>query len=266
MHLIRFIFVGFFLFSCSKKEDYSSIQVIGHAGMGLAMSNSMYHDNSKESVEYALKMRGCDGVEIDIQLSSDGEFWLYHDQDLNTETNFTGCISEMSFQDLNNVKYNSWYHEKLCRLKDIDSSLLVGKTLYLDIRTVNFCKNMEVLSQSLLDALNSISFLHNSGINTVVVSNNHYFLSFLSDNGYNVALEIDVDFDFLNFQLLNSSITEFIVKNNNITSSQISFYKSNGIDVTIFEMRSASGIRKALKKNPKAIMTDDLREAIIEVY
>jgi len=88
----------------------------------------------------------------------------------------------------------------------------------------------------------------------------------LSDNGYNVALEIDVDFDFLNFQLLNSSITEFIVKNNNITSSQISFYKSNGIDVTIFEMRSASGIRKALKKNPKAIMTDDLREAIIEVY
>jgi hypothetical protein len=29
-------------------------------------------------------------------------------------------------------------------------------------------------------------------------------------------------------------------------------------------MRSAVGIRKALKKNPDSIMTDDLREAIIE--
>ena len=51
MRLINTILAIVLLFSCNKKENYSSIQVIGHAGMGLAMPNSMYHDNSKEAIE-----------------------------------------------------------------------------------------------------------------------------------------------------------------------------------------------------------------------
>ena len=55
------------------------------------------------------------------------------------------------------------------------------------------------------------------------------------------------------------------MKNKNVSADQIANYQSAGLKVTVFEMRSASGIRKALKKNPNAIITDDIREAIIEV-
>lgn len=266
MRLINSIIGLVILFSCTKKDNYSSIKLIGHAGMGLAMPNSMYHDNSKEAIEYALKMKGCDGVEVDVQFSKDGDLWLYHDPNLNSETNSSGCISELNSLELSSVKYKSFHNEKLVKLKDLDSNLLSGKTLYLDVRKVDFCTNTEISTQELVDALNGISFLRNSEINVVVVSNNLPFLNLVNIAGYRVALEINDGFDFFSIQPSNLFIKELIVKNKNITSEQILTYQSAGISVTIFEMRSASGIRKALKKNPDSIITDDLREAIIEIY
>ena len=265
MRLISLLLIGCLFFACAKKDEFSSIRIIGHAGMGLAMPNSMYHDNSKEAIEYALVMKGCNGVEVDIQLSQDGDLWLYHDPKLDSETNASGCISEMTSMQLNSVKYKSLHNEKLSKLLDLDSNLLIGKTLYLDIRKVNFCTNTEINSQVLIDALNDVSFLKNPEIKVVVVSNSLIFLASLNFNGYQVAYEINDDFDFLTIQPANSFIEELIVKNKNISAEQISNYQSAGIAITIFEMRSTSGIRKALRKNPNTIITDDLREAIIEV-
>ena len=51
-----------------------------------------------------------------------------------------------------------------------------------------------------------------------------------------------------------------------IEKNEVELIQSLGKQVVIFEMRSAVGIRKALRKNPNTIITDDLREALIEVY
>jgi len=265
MRLINLILLMLIFFSCVKKENYSSIRVIGHAGMGLSMLNSIYHDNSKEAIEYALLMKGCDGVEVDIQLSKDGDLWLYHDPNLESETNGSGCISDMVLQQLDSVRYKSLHHEKLCRLKELDSNLFYTKNLYLDIRKVNFCTNTEIDSQILMDALEAISFLKNPEINVIVVSNNLPFLHLSNLNGFQVAYEINEEIDINYLQQTYPFVDELIVKNYNITKEQISIYKSMGFSVTIFEMRSAFGIRKALRKHPTSIMTDDLREAIIEI-
>lgn len=265
MRLINTIFAIVLLFSCNKKDNYSSIQVIGHAGMGLAMPNSMYHDNSKEAIEYALLMNGCKGVEVDVQLSKDGKLWLYHDPNLDSQTSISGCIGEFNSSELSSVKYNSLHREKLCRLIDIDSNLLYDKMLYLDIRKVNFCTNSEVNSQQILDALNGVPFLKNPKIHVVMVSNNLSFLNIINANGYKSAYELNENLDFLTIQSMNNFVQELLVKNKNVSADQIANYQSAGLKVTVFEMRSASGIRKALKKNPNAIITDDVREAIIEV-
>ena len=60
------------LFSCQKKKDYVSIRISGHAGMGLENTNSIFHDNSFQSIELALAIEGCDGVEVDLQRAADG--------------------------------------------------------------------------------------------------------------------------------------------------------------------------------------------------
>jgi hypothetical protein len=101
---------------CGKKEDFRSVLLVSHAGMGLNIQNSIYHDNSREALDMACSMIGCDGVEVDVQLSKDGELWLYHDATLESESNGEGCVPELTRDELEDIRYNSVHKEKLCPL------------------------------------------------------------------------------------------------------------------------------------------------------
>ena len=70
------------IFSCQKKQDNANTKIIGHGATGLKMQSSFYHDNSLESIHKALETEGCDGIEIDVQLSASGTLWLFHDAEL----------------------------------------------------------------------------------------------------------------------------------------------------------------------------------------
>jgi glycerophosphoryl diester phosphodiesterase len=261
-----FFAILFFLFGCGKKTDFSQIKVIGHAGMGLEMTNSMFHDNSKEAIEYALSINGCNGVEVDVQISKDGQLWLYHDPKLETQTNSTGCIYDKNSSELEQINYSSWYHEKLSKLNDLDPNLLLGKTLYLDIRNFEFCSNSIISTDKILNALNQVGFLKNSEIEVIVVSHQLSFLQDLHLAGYHVALEMSDPATFDGNHAQFTDLKEVIVKNKSISKEKVVYIQSTGVKVTLFEMRSASGTRKALNKFPNSIITDDLRESIIEVY
>ena len=159
MRGISGIFILIVLIGCTKQPNFSSIEVVGHAGMGLSMGNSMYHDNSKEAIEFALQMRGCDGVEVDVQLSKDGNLWLYHDTKLEAESTGDGCIPDKLNSELALLKYKTWRKEKLVPLSDLNPTLFIGKTLYLDLRTVNECSNQSINSAQLIHELNNINLL-----------------------------------------------------------------------------------------------------------
>ena len=92
------------------------MKLLGHAGMGLSIENSFYHDNSLESIELALSINGCDGLEVDVQMSLDNSLWLYHDPNLETQTNLNGCISCKTDKELENGRYKTLHKEKLIKL------------------------------------------------------------------------------------------------------------------------------------------------------
>ena len=114
------IFILMIFYSCNKKKDYHDVKLIGHAGMGISIQNSFYHDNSMESIDLALSMNGCDGVEVDVQISLDTNIWLYHDPYLQSETNLSGSISLKYDHELNHARYKSVHHEKVIQLKELD--------------------------------------------------------------------------------------------------------------------------------------------------
>ena len=124
---ITILLASSILFSCSKEKGFDNVKVLGHAATGLENLNSVYHDNSKEAVEMALSMQGCEGVEIDIQLSKDDELWLYHDAFLKTQTNGNGCISECETGYLDNLQYSSLHKEELLKLSELDLGQFKGK-------------------------------------------------------------------------------------------------------------------------------------------
>lgn len=62
-----------------------------------------YLENTMESFQAAYEA-GADGIELDVQLTQDGEVIIFHDATLDRLTNTSGWIAEWTAQELSNVR------------------------------------------------------------------------------------------------------------------------------------------------------------------
>lgn len=258
------LLILFFISSCAKKKDYNSIEILGHAATGLKIQNRVYHDNTKEGVEFSLSMDGCNGVEIDIQLSKDNQLWLFHDIDLEVETNVIGCISNLQEEDLKNCHYSTLKKERLIKLNELDFDILENKTLMLDIRHANGCENKLNDINEFIKALKNISGLKKSEIKLyILLSINDWIIPFKNE-GYNVISSLnnyeELDFNYINY------LDGIIIKDKGISKEQIEIIHNQNKKVFIFDIRAPKETRKALSKLPDGLVTDDIRTALIEKY
>lgn len=247
--------------SCNKKEEYSAVAIFGHGGNGVEISNSIYHDNSKESIDLVLAQNGCDGVEIDVQLSKDGTAWLFHTPKLEDETNGNGCINSLTDAEISGLKYKSTHKEKLVRLVDAE---FYSKGIYLDLKQLNYCTNTYV---NLSELISQIKILETKNPNSKIFVSTvleDWITPFLDEN-FAVYFETTTISDA---KTINSkyAIEGFIFKNQHINKDEVSVLKGLGKKVVIFEVRSPKGIRSALKKFPDMIQSDDVKAALIEKY
>ena len=132
-HLI-WIGLLLFLFACNKSESYPEVQIFGHAGMGMNIGYSIYHDNSEESIDLALSLPNIDGVEMDVRMSKDSTLWLFHENRLEATTNGIGCIADLHDYEIAQLHYKSIHKEKLVKLDSILPKLKDGQTFILDLR------------------------------------------------------------------------------------------------------------------------------------
>ena len=86
----------------------SGPRIIGHRGTGISGKNSENVENSIEGFRSAL-LAGADGVELDVQLSADGEAVVHHDSKLGRVTQVDDIdgkrsISQLRSDELSDVK------------------------------------------------------------------------------------------------------------------------------------------------------------------
>jgi len=248
------------LVGCTKNSN-KQIFIFGHAGMGLSMQNAIYHDNSKEAVELCLSFPGSNGVEVDIQMDQQGCLWLYHDDFLDQITSLGGCINSKNTSEIEQCHYKTLKKEKLVKLIEILPLIKSNQKIFLDLKIANSCSNnlidYQLFKQSLTLALSSISE------NVFLITNDAFWLSELAEQ-YRTYFSSD------NFELSKQIIAEnpnckgLVTRNKAIDKSQISYLKSLGKEIYLFDIRSPKGNRDALKKDPNGIITDDIRAALIE--
>lgn len=251
-----------FLFSCGKKESFP-VEVIGHAGNGLTIASSIYHANSLESIELALGTAGVSGVEIDLQLSADKEFWLLHNDKLEEETTGSGCISELTYEELKNIRFKTINKEKLIRLKDLNFAAYSGKTFYLDIRHYNRCAE-EFLSQNdVLTALHEVLDEWNE-VKFIVVTNHKSWLNGFSHAGWITYTDIHALEEIAVLKQSNYSYDGIIVRNSVAMKEDVDMIKSENKKVILFDIRAPKPIRQAMRKQPDGVIVDDIKAALIE--
>jgi glycerophosphoryl diester phosphodiesterase len=253
-------------FGCSKSKQYDTVRIYGHAGTGLENIASVFHDNTIEAVDLALSMQGCNGVEVDVHLSADGDLWLYHDAELESETNLTGCIPDASNAVLSTGKYSSLHQEKIARLSEIDTNHLQGKEIVLDLRHYNECLGEFVNVTQIIDCLVDMGYSSPKGFTVLVnVSRKEWVQAFV-DAGFHTVLSIYSMTEFAYVENVYPDIYGFIMKNSDVTEDNVEAIQQTGKKLFIFEVRSPKMTREALRKGPDGILSDDLRTAIIEKY
>jgi hypothetical protein len=84
--------------------------------------------------------------------------------------------------------------------------------------------------------------------------------------GFETFYELNSIEEFSQLLSENIDFDGVIVKNLQFDASQIQQFKGDNKKVIIFDVRSPKQIKKAFKKSPDGLLTDDLRAALIEKY
>ena len=262
----RIIIVFLVLSSCSKQKNFEQIKVYGHAGMGMEILNSVYHANSKEAIEMALSIEGCEGVEMDVQLSKDNQLWLFHDNNLADETNGDQCVNQLNSEELAQIHYTTVHKEKLAKFNDLDLNKLKGKELYLDIRHATECENKFVNKQAFISALLASPICQDPKIHVHIILSTEYWINDFINSGFSVYQEVYDEEKSVSIFNSYPNLAGIVIKNNTISKEKVHEVRHLDKKVIIFEIRSPKGIRTALKKYPDAVITDDIRATLIEKY
>lgn len=246
--------------SCNKQEAYPEVQVIGHAGMGMDIGISVYHDNSLEAIKMALALPTMNGVEVDVRMSADGTLWLYHENTLEAHTNGVGCIYETTDLELEKLRYKSLHREKLVRLDQVLPLLKPGHKLILDLKHWNECAGSFVDMQRFKEAIYAIPEKYRGQI--TLDSSHAKWLPELSID-FNVVFST-VSIEIGRTQLQNiPTLLGLMMRNKDVTAADIALLKTEGKICYLFEMRSSKKQRAALEKQPYGILADDPRGALV---
>lgn len=265
MSFINKIIIILLLTACTKKgaDLFPSTQLGAHAGAGLHISSSVYHDNSLEAVNYALSFTEIQWIEVDIQLSKDDTWWLFHDVELDTESSGSGKIQLLSDDVLNGLKYKSLNHEKIVRLFDLPTSFS-GKKLLLDLRETDGSESGLIDSTRLIQSL-TLMKNHFQTVELNLITSTGRFINTIKSLGITVFLNAENTNGF--WMHTGSTVADGAVFRNAVIDEQgILQLKEQNKRTIIYDIRSPKGIRKAFKKQPDLVLTDDILSGIIEKY
>ena len=115
-------------------KDKKRSLVFGHRG-----ASGYCPENTLVSFKKAFEM-GADGVELDVQLTSDGEVVVIHDETLERVSNGEGFVKDHSFAELRALNYNKTHpefeYETIPALEEV-LQLIVGtdKQINIELKT-----------------------------------------------------------------------------------------------------------------------------------
>jgi glycerophosphoryl diester phosphodiesterase len=150
--------------------------IIGHRGaMGYAPENTI------ASFEEAIR-RGADWIELDVQLTQDGEIAVMHDTTVDRTTNGEGVVRDLTWKKLKGFDAGAWYdpefsHQYVPSLGDVISRFRNRKTArHHALGIVIELKTVKGSGGSLADAV--VALLHKEQFTdrVVVISFDHVAL------------------------------------------------------------------------------------------
>lgn len=250
------------LFSCKKEFPDAQAMILGHGGESIHKSKSKYSPNTLKSVERAIE-QGADGVEIDVQMTSDGELVAYHDYNLAVNSDGSGCIPSKTYAEISDLTiYNSKDHiEKLEGILDycIDNN----KRIMLDVKHNNECAGAPIdyaMFNASLTAL-MVDYPPVKRILIMVNCRDIALFNYVVDGSIHRSLESD-DLDYAMPQLKSHLMTMMTVKLDMVTEAMQDSLDAYNMFLSIYNVKTRKELNDALTIDPDFVISDNIKCAV----
>jgi len=239
-------------------RDGDNFTVIAHRG-----ASAYFPENTIPSFEGAIAM-GADMVELDVQLASDKEVVVFHDEKLSRCTDGRGRIADHTLAQLKKMDAGIWYDKKFqnTRIPTLAEVLGVCKNkiaMNIEIKT-------EAVSKMFFGGIEEkcLKIVEQSGMNGHVVfssfdpraimhlkqiDNNVTVAVLFEKKHYGSKLPSDI-INSLRADAFNCSISNF-------KKEWLTNIKSNNIPVNIYTVNDVENMRRFLDMGLSGIFTDN---------
>lgn len=161
------------------------IEIYAHRGC-----SGEYPENTMAAFEAACRAN-ADGIELDVQLSKDGEVVVIHDERIDRTTNGIGYVKDLNYKQLKLYDAGSWYDRRYSKqciplLSEVLQMLEKRRSIILNIELKNNVIDYEGLELKVIEQLDKAG-LRNHAILSTFNSESLKRLREL-DSGVNTAL------------------------------------------------------------------------------
>lgn len=151
-------------------------------------------ENTLEAFDLAIKMKS-DGIELDVQLTKDGELVVIHDETIDRVSNGSGLVKDYTLKELKNFNYNNGnLNYKFCEIPTLEEvyTLLKDTDLFINVelktgiifyegienKVIELAKKMSMKERILYSSFNHYSVMKIKEIDS------NANLGFLCTDGY----------------------------------------------------------------------------------
>lgn len=242
------------------------ILTVVHGCGGFETLRNTTPPNTLAAARHSLQA-GADAIEMDVQLSADGELIVFHDGDLAKNTTCTGCIGLQDAADLRNCRYRTRNGslDGEYRLPTLDSMFTMvadlggSAQLFLNTKHDSNCPGGNPDHSRFAEALVACIRRHDYTGRVIVESLDANFLLavravapdlrlLLDDEDYDRGMAVVREHQFIGLAISNGQVSE----------AQVREAHSEGYWLGIWGVKVQADTRRAVKKGPEFIMTDDL--------
>lgn len=279
--LVILLVVAIYLFLYEPKYNgpigiQDETLVISHRGFGVHAP-----DNSLAAAKIALE-KGLDGIDVDGQLSSDGELVIFHDLSVDRLTNGTGRVSSKTLEELLKLdlgpKFNESFEGSYVAGFEDFLTTVNGSAIYMvELKVPGAGKTgIEEKAVEIIQRHNAFDWVHLSSFNPVVLyrlekldPRINTILIFMDTNWNEELLkEITIKEDivdlpwFLRQEPIRRAIRKIIRPdllsvNHRVDEKTIDTLLKKGWPIYLWTPNNESDINWALDKKPYGVITDE---------
>ncbi|WP_102347541.1 glycerophosphodiester phosphodiesterase [Bacillus sp. Marseille-P3661] len=132
--------------------------IIAHRG-----ASAYAPENTLAAFKLAVE-QGSDGIELDVQLSKDGQLMVIHDETITRTTNGTGKVRDLTAAQLQQYDAGKWFNkkytgERIPLLSEVFN--LVPETMFINIEIKNLPHPYEGIEKKLLELVTQYNRIDN---------------------------------------------------------------------------------------------------------